>query len=34
MQNVLNVNVYLDDMADFSGMNEIYRGRFGINTPV
>lgn len=34
MQKVLKVNVYLDDMADFAGMNEIYRGRFGINAPV
>lgn len=34
MEKVLKVNVYLDDMKDFQGMNEVYRGRFGKNPPV
>jgi enamine deaminase RidA (YjgF/YER057c/UK114 family) len=28
------VNVYLNDIADFQGMNSVYRGRFGKNPPV
>ena len=34
MQKVLKVNVYLNDIADFQGMNEVYKGRFGKNPPV
>ena len=34
MEKVLKVNVYLDNMKDFQGMNEVYKGRFGINPPV
>jgi 2-iminobutanoate/2-iminopropanoate deaminase len=34
MQKVLKVNVYLNDIADFQGMNEIYKGRFGNKPPV
>jgi enamine deaminase RidA (YjgF/YER057c/UK114 family) len=28
------VTVFLSDMADFEGMNEVYKGRFGKNPPV
>ncbi|MEX0593236.1 MAG: RidA family protein [Balneolaceae bacterium] len=31
---VLKVTVFLDDLNDFSAMNEMYRGRFGENPPV
>ena len=34
MEKVLKVNVYLHDLADYHGMNEVYRGRFGANPPV
>jgi 2-iminobutanoate/2-iminopropanoate deaminase len=34
MEKVLKVNVYLNDMNDFQGMNEVYKGRFGKNPPV
>ena len=34
MEKVLKVNVYLDDIADYKGMNEVFRGRFGKNPPV
>lgn len=34
MDKVLKVNVYLHDIADYDGMNEVYRGRFGKNPPV
>lgn len=34
MDKVLKVNVYLHDLEDYAGMNEIYRGRFGPNPPV
>ena len=34
MEKVLKVNVYLDDIADYSGMNAVYSGRFGANPPV
>jgi len=34
MQKVLKVNVYLNDIADYKGMNEVYKGRFGNNPPV
>ena len=34
MEQVLKVNVYLADLADYHKMNEVYRGRFGDNPPV
>ena len=34
MEQVLKVNVYLADLADYNGMNEVFRGRFGKNPPV
>ena len=34
MEQVLKVNVYLADLADYHKMNEVYRGRFGENPPV
>lgn len=34
MEKVLKVTVYLDDIADYKGMNEIYSGRFGEKPPV
>jgi enamine deaminase RidA (YjgF/YER057c/UK114 family) len=30
---VLKVNVYLNDFADYKGMNEVYKGRFGSKPP-
>jgi 2-iminobutanoate/2-iminopropanoate deaminase len=34
MDKVLKVNVYLNDIADYKGMNEVYKGRFGSTPPV
>lgn len=34
MEKVLKVNVYLNDIADYQGMNDVYKGRFGKNPPV
>ena len=34
MEQVLKVNVYLADLADYKGMNEVFRGRFGSNPTV
>lgn len=34
MEQVLKVNVYLADLADYKGMNEVFRGRFGEKPPV
>jgi enamine deaminase RidA (YjgF/YER057c/UK114 family) len=34
MDKVLKVNVYLADLADYKGMNEVYKGRFGPKPPV
>jgi len=34
MEKVLRVTVYLIDMADYAGMNSVYKGRFGKNPPV
>ena len=34
MEQVLKVNVYLADLADYHGMNKVFRGRFGKNPPV
>ena len=28
MEKVLKVNVYLNDIADYKGMNEVYKGTF------
>jgi len=34
MEQVLKVNVYLHDLEDYNGLNEVFRGRFGPNPPV
>ncbi|WP_353186091.1 RidA family protein [Parapedobacter lycopersici] len=34
MEKVLKVNVYLADLADYTKMNEAYKGRFGNKPPV
>lgn len=34
MDKVLKVNVYLNDLKDYQGMNDIYKGRFGSMPPV
>jgi 2-iminobutanoate/2-iminopropanoate deaminase len=34
MEKVLKVNVYLNDIADYQGMNEVFKGRFGNQPPV
>ena len=34
MEKVLKVSVFLDDIADYQAMNEVYKGRFGKNPPV
>jgi 2-iminobutanoate/2-iminopropanoate deaminase len=34
MEKVLKVNVYLNDLKDYAGMNEAYLGRFGAEPPV
>ncbi|MDN3687790.1 RidA family protein [Cyclobacterium jeungdonense] len=34
MEKVLKVNVYLHDLSDYKGMNEVFRGRFGSKPPV
>ena len=34
MDKVLKVNVYLNNIKDYDGMNEVYRGRFGSEPPV
>jgi 2-iminobutanoate/2-iminopropanoate deaminase len=34
MNKVLKVNVYLNDIKDYAGMNEVYQGRFGNEPPV
>jgi enamine deaminase RidA (YjgF/YER057c/UK114 family) len=34
MEKVLKVTVYLNDIADYQGMNETYKGRFGSKPPV
>lgn len=34
MEKVLKVNVYLNDIADYKAMNEVYKGRFGSKPPV
>jgi len=34
MEKVLKVSVFLNDIADYKGMNSIYKGRFGSKPPV
>ncbi|MES3017702.1 MAG: RidA family protein [Bacteroidota bacterium] len=34
MNKVLKVTVFLQNMDDFEGMNEVYKGRFGSKPPV
>lgn len=34
MEKVLKVSVFLNDIADYQGMNEVFRGRFGKKPPV
>ncbi len=34
MNKVLKVSVFLHDLNDYKGMNEVFRGRFGSNPPV
>lgn len=34
MEKVLKVNVYLNDIKDYAGMNAVYQGRFGNDPPV
>ena len=34
MEKVLKVSVFLADLKDYQGMNEVFKGRFGENPPV
>jgi 2-iminobutanoate/2-iminopropanoate deaminase len=34
MDKVLKVSVFLNEIADYKAMNEVYKGRFGMNPPV
>jgi 2-iminobutanoate/2-iminopropanoate deaminase len=34
MEKFLKVNVYLNDLKDYAGMNEVFLGRFGPEPPV
>ena len=34
MEKVLKVTVFLNDIADYKAMNEVFKGRFGKNPPV
>jgi 2-iminobutanoate/2-iminopropanoate deaminase len=34
MEKVLQCRVFLNDLKDYQGMNEVFRGRFGENPPV
>jgi enamine deaminase RidA (YjgF/YER057c/UK114 family) len=34
MDKVLKCSVFLSDLKDYDGMNEVFRGRFGDNPPV
>jgi 2-iminobutanoate/2-iminopropanoate deaminase len=34
MEKVLKAQVYLADMKDYDGMNDVFRGRFGAEPPV
>ena len=34
MEKVLKCNVYLNDLKDYAGMNEVFQGKFGPEPPV
>lgn len=34
MEKVLKCNVYLNDLKDYAGMNEVFLGKFGPDPPV
>ncbi|MGD0579549.1 MAG: RidA family protein [Bryobacteraceae bacterium] len=34
MEKVLKVSVFLNDLKDYAGMNEVFKGRFGDQPPV
>src|SRR3954468_1303581 len=34
MEKVLKVSVFLNDIKDYQGMNDVFKGRFGSNPPV
>lgn len=34
MEKVVKCNVYLNDLKDYNGMNEVFRGKFGEQPPV
>ena len=34
MDKVLKCNVYLNDLKDYAGMNEVFKGKFGAEPPV
>jgi enamine deaminase RidA (YjgF/YER057c/UK114 family) len=34
MEKVLKVSVFLNDIKDYQGMNEVFKGRFGTKPPV
>ena len=34
LEKVLKCNVYLNDLKDYAGMNEMFQGRFGAEPPV
>jgi enamine deaminase RidA (YjgF/YER057c/UK114 family) len=34
MEKVLKCNVFLNDLKDYAGMNEVYQGKFGAEPPV
>jgi enamine deaminase RidA (YjgF/YER057c/UK114 family) len=34
MEKVVKCNVYLNDLKDYAGMNEMFQGRFGVEPPV
>jgi enamine deaminase RidA (YjgF/YER057c/UK114 family) len=34
MEKALKRNVYLNDLKDYAGMNEVFRGKFGDEPPV
>jgi enamine deaminase RidA (YjgF/YER057c/UK114 family) len=34
MEKVLKCNVYLNDLKDYAGMNEVFQGSFGPEPPV
>jgi enamine deaminase RidA (YjgF/YER057c/UK114 family) len=34
MEKVLKVNVYLNDLKDYKGMNDVFLGKFGPEPPV